>query len=94
MWRTIRFSHPILSAVPSYIGSVAKQIRSSLRSCGNITDGYPAYLAEHEGRLFATTWAYFDSQGASLWMSPVIQAGGLTTADADSWETCLGSYGL
>ena len=67
-----------------WIGSEADPFQFEV--VGNITDGYPAYLAEHEGRLFATTWAHFDSQGASLWMSPVIQAGGLTTADADSWE--------
>lgn len=51
---------------------------------GNL-DGTGAELAEHEGRLFVTTWPDLGQGLAGLYMSPVIPAGGLTSANAASW---------
>jgi hypothetical protein len=48
-----------------------------------------AELAAHDGRLFVTTWPNLTAvppEEASLYMSPPIPPGGLTAADADSWE--------
>jgi len=47
-------------------------------------------LAEHQGRLFVTTWPGFGtgvktSSVSGLWMSPVIPSGGLTSANANNW---------
>lgn len=50
-----------------------------------ILDGFAAELAEHEGRLFVSTWPTPGATMAGLWMSPAIPAGGLTTANAASW---------
>jgi hypothetical protein len=47
-----------------------------------------AELAEHQGRLFVTTWpetTVKPVRQASLYMSPVMPAGGLTAADAANW---------
>lgn len=57
---------------------------------GNLKDGEGAELAEHEGRLFVTTWpdnirAGEEITTAALYMSPHIPEGGLTSADADGW---------
>jgi len=46
-------------------------------------------LAAHEGRLFVTTWPNLTAspaEPASLFMSPPIPPGGLTSADADAWQ--------
>ncbi|MEW5800778.1 MAG: hypothetical protein AB1847_01620 [bacterium] len=57
---------------------------------GNLSDGEGAELAEHEGRIFVTTWPGNMLEGeeittAGLYMSPPIPAQGLTSDDADSW---------
>lgn len=53
---------------------------------GNL-DSDAAYIAFHEGRIFASTWPEFSGGGAvaGLYMSPVVPEGGLTNAQADSW---------
>jgi len=53
---------------------------------GNM-DNEAAYLAEHNGRLFATTWPRSrpGTPLAGLWMSPAIPTGGLRSANANSW---------
>jgi hypothetical protein len=46
-------------------------------------------LALHEGRLFVTTWPNLQAdpiETTSLYMSPPIPAGGLTSASADDWQ--------
>jgi hypothetical protein len=50
--------------------------------------GDPAYLAEHDGRLFVSTWGGPpDSGGATLYMSPRFgRDHKLSSADADRWE--------
>ncbi len=54
-----------------------------------------AELALHDGRLFVSTWpdvtadadpATMRERSASLWMSPLIGDGGLTSADAAAWQ--------
>jgi hypothetical protein len=47
-----------------------------------------AELAGHAGRIFVTTWPEIGAQPprpASLTMSPLVPAGGLTAADAPNW---------
>ncbi len=54
-----------------------------------VLDGQAAELAEHDGKLFVATWPGLAGKAndvAGLWMSPEIQTGGLTTADANSWQ--------
>jgi len=58
---------------------------------GNM-DNEGAFLAFHEGRIFASTWPALELEGfslspAGLVMSPVIPEGGLTPGHADLWET-------
>lgn len=55
-------------------------------------DGQGAELAVHEGRIFVTTWpggigstTTGGSVVASLYMSPPISSGGLTSADKSNW---------
>jgi hypothetical protein len=56
-------------------------------------DGEGAELAEHEGRLFVSTWPefsrLFDFVGeygyAGLWMSPLMGEDGLQESDAENW---------
>ena len=57
---------------------------------GNLKDGEGAELAEHEGRLFVTTWpgnmlVGEEITNAALYMSPHIPEGGLISADAGDW---------
>ena len=47
-------------------------------------DGIGGSIAEHEGRLFVTTWPIPSVLGG-LYMSPPIPSGGLTSDDADDW---------
>jgi hypothetical protein len=55
-------------------------------------DGDAVELAEHEGRVFVSTWAIFadlteeDYDYAGLWMSPPLGPDGLQASDADHWE--------
>jgi len=58
---------------------------------GNI-DNEGAFLAYHEGRIFASTWPALELEGlslapAGLVMSPIVPAEGLTISHADLWET-------
>lgn len=71
-----------------------------LRWTGNLADPFQfeevgnlgsegAELAVHEGRLFVSTWPYLQAVPvvlAGIYMSPVIPPGGLTAADAGSWQ--------
>jgi len=50
-------------------------------------DAPAAFLAEHDGRLFATTWPGVADAG--LHASPPLPPGGLTAADAGSWTPIL-----
>jgi hypothetical protein len=55
---------------------------------GNL-DAESANLAEHDGRIFTTTWPGFTDETpmlAGIYVSPDIPAEGLTAADADLWE--------
>lgn len=52
------------------------------------TDGFGAYLAKHEGRIFVITWPPYRGGSdviSSLYMSPPVLEGGLTPADAEGW---------
>jgi hypothetical protein len=57
---------------------------------GNL-DAMGANLAQHEGRLFVTTWPVLSLQDlanpvlAGLYMSPQIPQGGLNSSHADAW---------
>lgn len=53
-----------------------------LQNVGNL-DGEGAYLTVHNSRIFITTWPKPGTAG--MWMSPVIPAGGLTTANQNTW---------
>ena len=58
---------------------------------GNL-DNEAAFLAFHEGRIFASTWPILELSSlslspAGLVMSPVVPPGGLTASHVDSWET-------
>ncbi len=69
---------------------------------GDDFDGEAVELAVHQGALFAGTWPTFGAGGggggeggpglddlpppAGLWKSPPLPPGGLTAADAGSWE--------
>ncbi len=49
-------------------------------------DGLVAFIVEHEGRLFASTWPAFDGTSvAKLFMSRPLNGTPLTNADALSW---------
>lgn len=52
-------------------------------------DGAGAELAEHEGRLFVSTWPGGELAGdgglAGIWMSPPIPVGGFTSKNFDQW---------
>lgn len=48
-------------------------------------DGAGAFLGQHDGRLFVTTWPSGNA-AAGLWMSPVIPKKGLTEEHAGSWK--------
>lgn len=63
-----------------------------------LLDTAAANLAEHQGRLFVTTWPFLPQPASaptaaplpgvrpmSLWRSPAIPPGGLTAADAGAW---------
>jgi hypothetical protein len=54
-----------------------------------IIDGQAAELAEHDGKLFVSTWPTIAGKAtvfAGLWMSPEIPQGGLTSANTNDWE--------
>ncbi len=61
--------------------------RFQFEEVGNL-DADGAEIALHDGRLFVNTWpsSLLTPTVAGLWMSPEIQAGGLTTADAPNWQ--------
>jgi len=71
-------------AVLRWTGSVSDPFQFEV--VGNI-DASVAELAEHNGRVFVTTWpeTITSSALAGLWMSPTVPAGGLTSADAGNW---------
>lgn len=49
-------------------------------------DGLVAFIIEHEGRLFASTWPAFDGSSlARVFMSRPLNGAPLTNADANSW---------
>jgi len=58
----------------------------SFEEVGTI-DSQAAELAEHQGRIFTSTWPAGTGGGgrAALWMSPVVPTGGLTNANAAGW---------
>lgn len=52
------------------------------------TDGFGAYIARHEDRIFVSTWPPYRGNSeviSSLYMSPPVPEGGLTPTDAGSW---------
>lgn len=50
-------------------------------------DGIGAEIAEHNKRIYVGTWPQgVNKPIAGIWMSPVVQSVGLTTADADDWQ--------
>lgn len=58
-----------------------------------ITDSQPAFIVEHQGSLFVTTWPYLERRIdptkkvlAGLYKSPVMGLGGLTKAHANKWK--------
>lgn len=83
-----------------YLGLGTVNGGSVLRWTGNLTepfqfeqvgviDGQAAELAEHDGKLFVSTWPGLAGKAmgmAGLWMSPEIPVGGLTTANANDWQ--------
>ncbi|MEW6381688.1 MAG: hypothetical protein AB1611_19085 [bacterium] len=77
-----------LAYLPSNLPDLARLFQFTV--VGNLRDGEGAELAEHEGRLFVTTWpgnmlAGEEITTAGLYMSPPIPQGGLTARDADGW---------
>lgn len=66
-----------------WTGSVATPFTFDV--VGNL-DAFGSELAVHEGRLFVSTWpSTIGGPLAGLYMSPVVPASGLTTANAASW---------
>ncbi|MDY6831807.1 MAG: hypothetical protein SWC96_08170 [Thermodesulfobacteriota bacterium] len=54
-----------------------------------VLDGGGSEIVAHDGRIFVGTWPSRTEENAALggiWMSPKIQAGGLTITDYNSWE--------
>jgi hypothetical protein len=55
---------------------------------GNL-DAPGAYLAEHQGRIFISTWPAFSTNGGTrlvgVYQGPVLPIGGLTSAHATQW---------
>lgn len=74
-------------AVLKYVGdpSVPGQIFEFEEVGMPVASSEAAELAFHDGRLFVSTWPV-TGKPASLWMSPVIPSGGLTSADKDNWQ--------
>nr|NQU91442.1 hypothetical protein [Bacteroidota bacterium] len=73
-------------SILKWTGNLANPFQFEL--VGNV-NGQAAELAEHDGRLFVSTWPDTASKAinfAVLWMSPVIPSGGLTSADTDQWQ--------
>ncbi|MCF8366144.1 MAG: T9SS type A sorting domain-containing protein [Bacteroidales bacterium] len=73
-------------SILKWTGDIANPFE--FENVGNI-DGQAAELAEHDGKLFVTTWPGLAGKAtnfAGLWMSPEIPLGGLTTANKDNWE--------
>lgn len=73
-------------AVLKWTGSLSSPFDFEL---AGLMDGQAAELAEHDGKLFVTTWPAFAGKAATfagLWMSPEIPTGGLTSADAENWQ--------
>jgi len=68
-----------------WTGSVADPFQ--FEQVGDIA-GDAAELALHQGRIFVNAWPSVLGLGelSGLWMSPLLPPGGLTTADAGSWQ--------
>ena len=73
-------------AILKWTGSLANPFL--FENVGTV-DGQAAELAEHDGKLFVTTWPVGAAKLpaiAGLWMSPEIPVGGLTNANANQWQ--------